>query len=1370
MCRMSCATATRTLGALMFRKKIKWCIELCVCVQLWIMLLLVCSATGITREDGKICRSMDIRNNVTALQRLSGCRVVEGFVRVVLIDRANESDYEEFTFPELHEITDYLLVYRVTGLTSLGKLFPNLSVIRGNSLFVDYALVVYEMFHLKELGLTSLTSILRGSVRFEKNQELCYVDTVDWASILHNGEPVATSNKEGPLCPSCPASCENSKCWSAGVCQNVRNNKNNCHELCLGGCTGPGPDQCSACVSVVDERAVCVESCPPDRFEFVGRRCVTEEECRNSPVPPAYLQRSVRAGFPSKAWIPFNGTCSLVCPQDYQMSIDNAGKQGCEACVGHCHKICGNGSRIPIENIYDIQSLNGCTHVNGSLAIHLMGSKVVEELERNFDAIEEISGYLTISHSYPLVTLNFFKRLTVIHGMQLECDQFALVIVGNDNLQELWNWDTRPRNFTIEKGTLSLHSNPKLCISEIDKLRNVAERHNTTTDEISYESNGNEVTCIVIKMNVSSLVINSTSATIQWDPFYVPKGRGTVLGYTVHYIESAVKNVTLETDNDACRVDKWRVAYVVLSTTESTAPARMSHNITHLKPFTQYAYYVKSYVTASATEEGRSSIQYFRTYPDRPSIPRSIRAYSNSSSEISLHWQPPLFPNGEISHYIIVGWRHFDDAKLLDQRNYCHLPLEYQKEDREDQLFDESESKDSCCKPVSRGTCISNDDSEFNFIYTEQSVNEEQHSCDQETSIYSVLYSPRLYGNGGGIYDSIDLADGHFVQRSEGNTTIAVVKDLHHFSKYTIEVVACRKNHSEEVDVEWNDRHCSPASLITTRTHKLEIADHIESSFVKVTVDLGTVRVFWLEPSNPNGVVVTYHIEYRRTDIQNIKPIVVCVTKLQFEKAKNWIVLNDMAPGKYALRIKATSLAGESNYTNFVNFSVKREITPMSRHSEIFVLLSVIVTLLILLFCVSYLLWKKMKANNFRTIITSSNPEYVSLAVYEPDEWEIVRDKVDLVRKISKGSFGVVYEGILWPANIRCAVKTVDEKATIRERIEFLTEASVMKSFAGGHHVVRLLGVVSRGQPPLVVMELMALGDLKTFLRESRNMVPSPVNLPRIFLMAAQIADGMAYLEASKFVHRDLAARNCMLTENITIKIGDFGMARDIYEMDYYRKENKGLLPVRWMAPESLEDGIFTSKSDVWSYGVVLWEISTLAEQPYQGLANEEVLQFVLRGDLLEKIDSCPQVLYNLMLLCWQKRPVNRPSFLRLVHTIEAITDLGDEFRQSSFYHSQTGNELRGKGCQTKTRSLSEEYSFEDVNCLKSHETNKALEFPLLSEEAHSVVPETRTTSAGLDFNMDTLTHRSHSSIAEPHYLNMSIQTSQVTVKDCVLG
>lgn len=1094
---------------------------------------------------------------------------------------------------------------------------------------------------------------------------------------------------------------------------------------------------------------------------------MTEEECRNSIVPPPpYLQRDLRAVLPNKAWIPFNGTCALTCPQGYQTYADSGGSQRCEACVQHCRKVCGNSTQIPVENIYDIQSLNGCTHINGSLAIRLMGNKVVEELENNFDAIEEISGYLKIAHSYPLVTLNFFKRLRAIHGLRLESDKFALVIVGNDNLQELWNWESRPRNFNIERGTISLHSNPKLCISEIDKLRDIAHLHNNSADEISYESNGNEVTCIVIKMNASSVVISSTSVTIQWDPFHVPKGRGTLLGYTVHYMGTSATNVTLEADNDACGVDKWKVAYVVLTTNHSTTASRMSHNVTHLKPFTQYAYYVKSYVTASAAEEGRSPIQYFRTYPDRPSIPRHTRAYSNSSSEIILHWQPPLFPNGEISHYIIVGWRHFDDPKLLDQRDYCHLPLEYQKDNEEQLSHDESKPKDSCCKPASRETCISSHEPNFNAIYTQESVNEEQDSCDKETSIYTVLYSPRLYGNGGGIYDSVDLAHGHFMQRFEGNTTTVVLKHLHHFSKYTLKVVACRKNHSEEVDFECNDRQCSPASLITARTRKMEIADHIDSNLVKVTVTSGSVRVFWLEPSGPNGIVLTYHVEYRRTDIINIKPVVVCVTKLQFEKAKNWFVLNNLAPGKYAVRIKATSLAGESDYTNFATFVVNREIFAPSRRPEIFVLLSVITISSILLFCLSYYLWKKMKENSFRTIVTSPNPEYVSLAIYEPDEWEIVRDKIELVRQLSRGSFGIVYEGILWPANIRCAVKTVDEKATVRERIEFLTEASVMKSFAGGHHVVRLLGVVSRGQPPLVVMELMALGDLKTFLRETRSMVPPSISLFRILLMAAQIADGMAYLEASKFVHRDLAARNCMLSENGTVKIGDFGMARDIYETDYYRKGNKGLLPVRWMAPESLADGIFTNQSDVWSYGVVLWEISTLAEQPYQGLANEQVLQYVLKGELLAKPQSCPDILHRLMLACWQKRPINRPTFLRLVGILDSLTEVGEEFRQSSFYHSQSGHELRSTWCQQRTRSSSEEAIFEDMNCFKSPER---IDSPLLSGEFNSVAHE-QSTSSGMSSDTETLPHNNHSSTAEPHYLNMSRRTSRFNADEYVLG
>lgn len=232
-------------------------------------------------------------------------------------------------------------------------------------------------------------------------------------------------------------------------------------------------------------------------------------------------------------------------------------------------------------------------------------------------------------------------------------------------------------------------------------------------------------------------------------------------------------------------------------------------------------------------------------------------------------------------------------------------------------------------------------------------------------------------------------------------------------------------------------------------------------------------------------------------------------------------------------------------------------------------------------------------------------------------------------------------------------------------------------------HVVQLLGVVSQGQPTLVVMELMANGDLKSYLRSHRPDTeaydPSSIELPptlkRILQMAIEIADGMAYLAAKKFVHRDLAARNCMVADDLTVKIGDFGMTRDIYETDYYRKGTKGLLPVRWMAPESLKDGVFTSSSDAWSYGVVLWEMATLASQPYQGLSNDQVLRYVIDGGIMERPENCPDKLYHLMSLCWQHKPSARPSFLDLATML--LEDANPNFKHVSFYHSTAGIEVR---------------------------------------------------------------------------------------------
>ncbi|PSN49099.1 hypothetical protein C0J52_13643 [Blattella germanica] len=918
-----------------------------------LLVLLLAFGTVLSEEGGTICSSVDVRNTVGDLEQLSGCRVVEGFVRVVLIDKANASDYDGISFPQLREITDYLLFYRAAGLLSLGSLFPNLTVIRGNSLFVDYALVVYDMMHITELGLGSLTTILRGSVRIENNRHLCFLQSVDWKSIIVHGELYATNNNpEQVLCPACPAACEDHHCWGQSVCQKVpQKDDDGCDEQCLGGCSGPGPDRCSACTRVVDENGICAQNCPPDRFEFMGRRCVTEEQCRASEVPSVHLQRTVLPGLPSKAWIPFNGSCCLMCPLGYQPVLNEHGKHTCERCVGYCRKVCGSGDRIPVESIFHIQQLNGCTYINGSLIVRLlMGKQILQELEDNLDGIEEISGFLKVYFSYPLTSLNFFKKLRVIHGTDLENGQFALVIVRNDNLQELWNWESRPKNFTIKNGTLSIHSNPKLCMSEVDEFLHIAGFHNDSAVEISLESNGNNIACRPIKMAAHVTVINSTSAQVEWGSF---RDARNLLGFIVHYKETRDENVTLHKDFDECEDDDWRVAYVILN----SQTTNMSHVITQLKPFTLYAFYVETYSTVSATVGGRSSIQFFRTFPDRPSIPRYLRAYSNSSSEVVLHWQPPLFPNGEISHYIIVGWRHYDDRILLEQRDYCRFPLEpRKKEDEEQLLLNQPEVKDSCCKPA---TCMSNDDARFNFIYTQEAVNEEQGPCEQQTSIYSVLYSHRLYGNGGGIYDT----HGDFQQQTEGNSTTALVSDLHHFAEYTIKVVACRKSHLGTINHAWNDSHCSPASLITTRTRKLEAADDVDSSLVKVEVSSGgTVRVFWLEPSHPNGIVVSYHVEYRRTDIVNFEPVFLCLTSLQFERAKNWYVLNNMAPGKYSIRIRATSLAGDSSFTDFVEFAVRQEVVPRSYKSEIIILSTVILTLFAVLSGLTFCFWKKLKS------------------------------------------------------------------------------------------------------------------------------------------------------------------------------------------------------------------------------------------------------------------------------------------------------------------------------------------------------------------------------------------------------------------------
>ncbi|XP_061792309.1 tyrosine-protein kinase Lyn isoform X2 [Nerophis lumbriciformis] len=256
---------------------------------------------------------------------------------------------------------------------------------------------------------------------------------------------------------------------------------------------------------------------------------------------------------------------------------------------------------------------------------------------------------------------------------------------------------------------------------------------------------------------------------------------------------------------------------------------------------------------------------------------------------------------------------------------------------------------------------------------------------------------------------------------------------------------------------------------------------------------------------------------------------------------------------------------------------------------------------------------------------------------WDKDAWEIPKESITMVKRLGAGQFGDVWMAY-YNNTTKVAVKTLKPGTMTVEA--FLAEANVMKTLQH-HRLVRLYAVVTRTQPIYIITQFMANGSLLDFLKTKAG---CRLTLPRLIDFSAQVSEGMAYIEKKNYIHRDLRAANVLVSENLLCKIADFGLARIISDNEYIAREG-AKFPIKWTAPEAISYSCFTIKSDVWSFGVLLYEIITFGQMPYPGMTKAEVMSSLQRGYRMPRPGECPPELYAIMESCWRSEPETRPTF-----------------------------------------------------------------------------------------------------------------------------
>uniref|UniRef100_A0A3Q1CKL6 Ephrin type-B receptor 3 n=1 Tax=Amphiprion ocellaris TaxID=80972 RepID=A0A3Q1CKL6_AMPOC len=407
-----------------------------------------------------------------------------------------------------------------------------------------------------------------------------------------------------------------------------------------------------------------------------------------------------------------------------------------------------------------------------------------------------------------------------------------------------------------------------------------------------------------------------------------------------------------------------------------------------------------------------------------------------------------------------------------------------------------------------------------------------------------------------------------------------------------------------------------------------------------------TLSLSWLPPEKPNGVILDYEIKYHERG----QAMSHTVTS-QHSSAK----VEGLRPATpYVVQVRARTVAGYGRYSNPMDFSTSLHSDPQKSVQDQLPLIigsasaGLVVIVALVVIAVVFSPGVKVYIDPF----TYEDPND---AIHEfAKEIDISCVKIEEV--IGAGEFGEVCRGRLKQPGRRemvVAIKTLKAGYTERQRRDFLAEASIMGQF-DHPNVIRLEGVLTRSCPVLIITEFMENGALDSFLRLNDGRF----TMTQLVGMLRGIAAGMKYLSDMNYVHRDLAARNILVNSNLVCKVSDFGLSRfldDTSADPTYTSSLGGKIPIRWTAPEAIAFRKFTSASDVWSYGIVMWEVVSYGERPYWDMSNQDVMTAVEQDYRLPPPMDCPMVLHQLMLECWMKERNLRPKFSRIVSTLDKL-------------------------------------------------------------------------------------------------------------------